>query len=243
MANGKVATKGMSVRELQKILGPEELKAMLGECEIADLRRYVNEVAGQPPHTSAPKDFIVAALGRWIDGDEYWAYEPNHVANIQKGKKKSKVNGSTTQDAPTGTPSAEEDEMNTMTSAVKHTGEKKSVPPKAKKEKVVVSPVIPQPTGKTSGETRAKFILNLLIANRKEKLSDAELLKKAQKEFSEALIPGESGTFSISRQRYVANKDRENGKRGLKNTDPEFVEYGKKESAPKKDGNGKKATA
>jgi hypothetical protein len=95
----------------------------------------------------------------------------------------------------------------------------KSVPPKAEKKAGVL------PVGKTTHQTRATFILGLLIQNRKEKLSDAVLLAKAKKEFSDELVPGPSGTFTIAHQRGVANKDRVLGRRGLKKTEPEFVKY------------------
>jgi hypothetical protein len=69
-----------------------------------------------------------------------------------------------------------------------------------------------------------------LIQNRKDKAPDSALLAKAQKEFSDELVPGPSGTFTISHQRGVANKDRLLGRRGLKKTDAEFVEYNDKEA-------------
>jgi hypothetical protein len=99
----------------------------------------------------------------------------------------------------------------------------KSVPPKSEKKAGTL------PLGKHSKQTRAMFILNLLIQNRKEKLPDAALLAKAQKEFSTDLVPGPSGTFTIAHQRGVANKDRVLGRRGLKKTDAEFVGYDEKE--------------
>ncbi len=111
---------------------------------------------------------------------------------------------------------------------VKKTGVKmvaaapKSVPPKAEKKAGTL------PLGKTAHQTRATFILNLLIQNRKDKLPDSDLLAKAQKEFGADLVPGPSGTFTIAHQRGVANKDRMLGRRGLKKTDAEFVAYPEK---------------
>jgi hypothetical protein len=100
----------------------------------------------------------------------------------------------------------------------------KSVPPKAEKKTGAL------PVGKTTHQTRATFILNLLIQNRKDKAPDSALLAKAQKEFSADLVPGPSGTFTIAHQRGVANKDRVLGRRGLKKTEPEFVKYPEKEA-------------
>ena len=229
---------GMPIKKLLELLdSPESVKAMLHEARLPDLQRYVEEIAGQPPHPSASKDFLVAAISRWIDGDENWGDIPERVAHLQKRGKKAKPNGSSTQDAPTETPSAEEDAMNAQKAAAK-----KSVPPKKEKaEKVKKEGVLP--VGKTTGQTRATYILNLLIANRKEKLPDAGLLAKAQKEFSVELVPGTSGTFTIGHQRTVANKDRILGKRDLKKTDAEFVEYGKPEKAVEKKNGKKKASA
>lgn len=77
-----------------------------------------------------------------------------------------------------------------------------------------------------SGLTRARWWLNILIENRKAKLTDGELLKKAIREFSADSIPGDSGRFGPVVRRSVYNRDRKNERRGLSMKDPEFVKYG-----------------
>ena len=232
--------------DLLASLGPDGLKARIAESPRDVLDKWVTEVAGMPSHESRSKEFVAESLGRWIDGDKNWGYEPPRNPSNNGGGGGDGTEESTTH-AQAETPQKEEEEMNATpkqstdterkgkkekakTRADKRKEERKNAagakPPGTAREKTIGKGST-LPIGKTSKKTRASYILDLLIQNRKEKLPDTALLAKAMKEFDGNLVPGPSGTFTIAHQRGVANKDRLLGKRGLKKTEPEFIEYGK----------------
>ena len=229
-----VIGKTREFEDLLESIGAEGLKERVAGATRETLDKWVTELAGKPSNPAQPNDFVAASLGRWIDGVKNWGDPP--PPQIVNGNKNTPEDA--TPHTQAETPSKEEDEMKkgSTATAAKKNGKKtitpKSVPPgkeKVKTEKKAGT----LPVGKTTKKTRAAFILDLLIQNRKDKLSDAALLVKAQKEFGEDLVPGPSGTFTIAHQRGVANKDRVLGRRGLKKTEAEFVEYDKP-SADKK---------
>ena len=109
--------------------------------------------------------------------------------------------------------------------------------------KPIVKPVVAKKVEKAEGEghilgksglTRARWWLNILVENRKAKLTDEELLKKAIHEFSADSIPGDSGRFGPVVRRSVYNRDRKYERRGLSMKDPEFVKYGEESVAANK---------
>jgi hypothetical protein len=205
---------GLSILKLMELLSAPELKAMLLNCRTIDLKRYVNEIAGQEPHPTQDDSSIIKHLCKWIDGDKNWMYAPNMPTN---GTRRPSADNNTAH-------THEEGEMKNTATAKKNGTTKREikklieVPKEATKtlkaKKGKVAPKVEAKGKKANGKGMRKpdgtIMLNpwsertawfrKAISEAKEtKRTDEQIMSAAEKEFGKGNIG--SGPWTVSKQR------------------------------------------